>query len=126
VSIRVLVVDDDDQIRRALASSLARAGFTVTSADDGIGAIELSSTMQFDSVIVDFNLKTMTGDAVVRHYKAKFGTRVYCAVLSGEDDDTTRDLCIAAGADDIFLKPASPRHLRERLTEAVAELTRAA
>ena len=126
MSIRVLIIDDDEQIRRALSASFTRAGFTVTAADDGAAGIELAATLEVDTVIVDFNLKTMTGDVVVRHFKARFGARVYCAVLSGEDCDHTRAICLAAGADDVFLKPASPRQLRERLAEAVAELHRAA
>lgn len=125
MKIRVLVVDDDEQIRRTLSSALTRAGFDVTSVDDGIPAIALATTTSFDSIVVDFNLKTMTGDHVVRAFKAQPGP-VYCAILSGEDDDDTRALCFDAGADDVFMKPASPRQLRERLTEAVAELHRAA
>lgn len=125
MKIRVLVVDDDDQIRRTLSSALTRAGFDVTSVDDGIPAIALAATTRFDSIVVDFNLKTMTGDRVVRAFKAQPG-RVYCAILSGDDDDGTREMCRKAGADDVFMKPASPRQLRDRLTEAVAELQRAA
>ena len=125
MKIRVLVVDDDEQIRRTLSSALTRAGFDVTSVDDGIPAIALAGTTSFDSIVVDFNLKTMTGDHVVRAFKAQ-PDPVYCAILSGEDDDDTRELCFDAGADDVFMKPASPRQLRERLTEAVAELHRAA
>ena len=65
---RILVVDDDDQIRRALATSLSRAGFDVTTADDGAPAIEISANA-FDLIVVDYNMKTTTGVEVVRHYK---------------------------------------------------------
>jgi len=116
---RILVVDDDDQIRRALATSLSRAGFDVTTADDGAPAIELSHS-HFELVVVDYNMKTTTGVEVVRHYKSLYGASIYCAVLSGEDDDATRTLCFDAGADDVFLKPASPIELRKRLREVVA------
>ena len=116
---RILVVDDDDQIRRALATSLSRAGFDVTTADDGAPAIELSGS-NFELVVVDYNMKTTSGVEVVRHYKERFGKGIYCAVLSGEDDETTRQSCFDAGADDVFLKPASPIELRKRLREVVA------
>jgi len=115
---RILVVDDDDQLRRALATSLTRAGFDVTTADDGAPAIEMSAG-NFELVVVDYNMKTTTGIEVVRHYKALFGAGIYCAVLSGEDDDDTRRSCFEAGADDVFLKPASPIELRKRLREVV-------
>ena len=126
MSARVLVIDDDERLRRTLASSLTRAGFDVMTAEDGDPALALSTLHEFDAVVVDFHMKTMNGDQVVRHFKALFGSRVYCAVLSGEDDDETRDACRAAGADDIFLKPASPKALRERLSEVTAGLRGAA
>ncbi len=119
---RVLVVDDDEGIRRALSSSLARAGFEVTTADDGAPAIGLSDTSSFDLVIVDYHMKTLTGVDVVRHFKGRYGHQIYCAVLSGEDDDQTRTACLDAGADDVFLKPASPSELRRRLTAAARSL----
>ncbi|HEU0032688.1 MAG TPA: response regulator [Kofleriaceae bacterium] len=117
---RVLVVDDDDHIRRALSTALTRAGFDVTTADDGRPAIELGGP--FELVVVDYNMKTVTGAEVVRYYKQRFGKLVYCAVLSGDDDDATRAACLEAGADDVFSKPASPIALRQRLIEAAAQL----
>jgi len=45
-------------------------------------------------VLVDYNMKTVDGAKVVRFFKERFGAAVYCAVLSGEDDDTyPADLC---------------------------------
>ncbi|MDQ3368291.1 MAG: response regulator [Myxococcota bacterium] len=118
---RVLVVDDDEQLRRAMATSLTRAGFEVFTADDGPPAMLLTAT--FDLVVVDFNLKAgATGDEVVRHFKARFGARVYCAVLSGEDDHHVRSICLDAGADDVFVKPASPVELKRRLVAAAEAL----
>ena len=126
MSARVLVVDDDAQILRAMATSLKRAGFDVTTADDSLPAIALSSdaTAQFDIVVADFNMKSeQTGADVVRSFKQHRGTSVVCFVLSGEDDPATRDECIAAGAADMLVKPISATELRRRLTDAT---TRAA
>lgn len=123
---RVLVIDDDEFIRRSLSSALTRAGFQVTAADDGEPALALMQTQEFDVIVVDYHMRSeLTGADVVRQVKARCGKRVYCAVLSG-DDGATRDACLAAGADDVFLKPASPRALRDRLALAVAELRGAA
>lgn len=117
---RVLVVDDDEHILRAMATSLTRAGFDVTTADDGEPAIAM--TERFDLVVADYNMRSeATGADVVRHFKALHGASVTCFVLSGEDDPDTRDACLAAGATDVLLKPVSPIELRRRLSEAAKQ-----
>ena len=121
VSARVLVADDEPGVRRAIESSLSRAGFEVTTVDDGAAAIELAERVEFDIVLVDVHMKT-SGLAVVRHYKRCYGPRVYCAVLSGADDDDLRGACLEAGADEVFVKPVPSSELRRRLSEAVLAL----
>jgi DNA-binding response OmpR family regulator len=117
VSTRILVVDDDEHILRAMATSLRRAGFDVTTASDGEPALALRDA--FDVVIADYNMKSeATGADVVRHFKTLHGAAVTCFVLSGEDDPETRDECLAAGASDVLLKPVSPVELRRRLNAA--------
>lgn len=121
VSGKVLVADDEPGIRRAIESSLTRAGFEVTVVDDGEPAIALAAQSAFDVVLVDVHMRT-SGLAVVRHYKRCYGTRVYCAVLSGADDDDVRGACLEAGADEVFVKPIPAAVLRRRLSEAVLAL----
>ncbi len=123
--VRVLVADDDPGVLRAMAASLVRGGFEVTTANDGAPAIELADTAAFDIVLVDLHMRT-GGLAVVRHYKQRYGAKVYCAVLSGEDSDATRADCLAVGADEVFVKPAPASMLRRRLGEAVLALRAAA
>jgi two-component system alkaline phosphatase synthesis response regulator PhoP len=118
---RVLLADDDPGILRSLASALTRAGFAVTTADDGAPAIALADAATFDIVIADLNMRTR-GTTVVHHYKRRFGAGVYCAVLSGDDDDATRRVCLEAGADEVFVKPAPAAVLRRKLTEAAVAL----
>jgi CheY-like chemotaxis protein len=112
---RVLLVDDDEHILRSLSSALARSGFSVTTSVDTAPA--LAMTDQFDIVIADYNMKGATGADVVRHFKARFAS-VFCVVLSGEEDDATRDRCTAAGADVILSKPAPLGTLRKLLLDA--------
>ena len=122
---RVLVADDDAGVRRAMATSLTRAGFEVTAVDDGAPAIALADTAPFAIVLVDLHMKT-GGLVVIRHYKQRFGAGVYCAVLSGEDDEDTRAACMEAGADEVFCKPLPASVLRHRLTEVALALRAAA
>jgi DNA-binding response OmpR family regulator len=93
----------------------------VTVVDDGAPAIALADGSAFEVVLVDVHMRT-SGLAVVRHYKRCYGTRVYCAVLSGADDDEVRGACLEAGADEVFVKPIPAAVLRRRLSEAVLAL----
>jgi len=120
---RVLVVDDDPSICRSLAMALGRAGYLVTTAADVTPALALVDT--FDVVVADFHMKTGTGADVVRHYKSKYGRQIYCVVLSGEDDESTRSYCHEAGADVILLKPTLLHELRRCLSTGL-EAMRAA
>ncbi|HET7501052.1 MAG TPA: response regulator [Kofleriaceae bacterium] len=122
---RVLLADDEPAILRALAGALTRAGFAVTTAEDGAPAIALADTRTFDIVIADLNMRT-SGTLVVHHYKRRYGAGVYCAVLSGEDDDATRQACLEVGADEVFVKPSPAAVLRRRLTEVALALRAAA
>lgn len=118
---RVLVVDDDDGIRRAIASALGRSGFDVQTANDGAPALRLCEVTTPDIVVVDYNMPT-AGLAVVRSLKQRHGCAVFVAVLTGDDDPETRELCRKAGADAVLLKPISPSELRRVLTAAALAL----
>lgn len=118
---RVLVADDDAGVRRAMTTSLSRAGFEVTAVDDGAPAIALTEHATFDIVLVDLHMKT-SGLAVIRHCKQRSAAGVFCAVLSGEDDEDIRTICTEAGADEVFFKPVPASTLRRRLTEVALAL----
>ncbi len=60
----------------------------------------------------------MGGPELVRKLKAKFGSALFVAVLSGDDIETVREACAGAGADDVIVKPISPSELRRRLIAA--------
>ena len=119
---RLLLVDDDEAVRRSLSSWLSRAGFEVFTADDGGPALTLAQTTLFDLVLVDYHMQQISGTDVVRQIKSLYGDTVYCAILSGQDDATTHAECMHAGADEVFFKPASPGELRRRLTEVALAL----
>jgi DNA-binding response OmpR family regulator len=106
---RVLLVDDDPSVRRSLSTVLQRAGFEVTTAEDALPAMELNSA---------------TGDQVVRHFKSR--GRVWCAVLTGQDDELTAARCREAGADAVMQKPATPSVLRRCLADGLSALRDAA
>lgn len=115
--VRVLVVDDDPRVRKSTAAMLGRVGFHVVTADDGAPAIVQAETTPPDLAIVDLNMPT-NGLEVVRRIKQLHGAAVYVAVLSGQDDDETRNRSFDAGADDVMVKPTSLPELRRRMVAA--------
>ena len=126
MSAHVLVVDDDEHVRRALASALTRAGYTVTAAAEAVPAMALADAGgRFAIVVADYNMKTATGAEVVRHFKARFGAQIFCVVLSGEDGGEAHDACMAAGADVVLSKPAPLGMLRKLLGDAARALSAA-
>jgi len=121
MSVRVLIVDDDPLVRRAISKVLAASGFDVTTAGDVTPALEAAAAMHPDIVVVDFNMPTC-GLEVVRKLKSSSGESVFVAVLTGEDCDEMRGQCLGAGADAVLIKPIPPLELRRRLTAAAVAL----
>jgi CheY-like chemotaxis protein len=117
MSIRVMIADDEAMVRRSMSSALGRAGFDVCTSEDGSAALRLAEIAPPDIALVDMNMP-MGGPELVARLKAMHGDNVWVAVLSGEDPDEIRDICLAAGADDVIMKPISPQELRRKLLAA--------
>lgn len=115
--VRVMVVDDDARIRRSTTAMLARIGFQVITADDGGPALELAEETPPDLALIDLNMPTYGLD-VVRTLKQRYGAALWVAVLSGQDDEETRQECFTAGADDVLVKPAPLAEFRRRMLAA--------
>lgn len=121
MSTRVLVVDDDPSLCRAIAKVLARDGFDVTTASDVKPALDSATHRIPDLAVVDYNMPTC-GLEVVRQLKEVHGDRVFVAVLTGEDSEQMRASCLGAGADAVLIKPIAAIELRRRLTAAALAL----
>ena len=121
MSTRVLVVDDDALVRRAIVKVLARGGFDVDQANDAAPALDAAAARRPDIVVVDFNMPTC-GLEVVRELKARSGEQIFVAVLTGEDSEPMRAQCLGAGADAVLIKPIAPTELTRRLTAAALAL----
>ena len=95
--VRVLIVEDDPKVRRALRMrfQLEPTIDIVGEAGDGLTAIALSATLRPDVVLLDLNLPGMDGVSACHALKAQAATVV---VLSMYDADTVRGRCLAAGA----------------------------
>ena len=102
---RILVVDDEPQIRRVLRVSLAGAGYVVADARSGEEAVEKLRTERFDMVLLDVNLPGMSGIETCREIRALPDVHIIMLTVRNSAQDTIAAL--DAGADDYVTKPFS-------------------
>jgi two-component system, OmpR family, KDP operon response regulator KdpE len=110
---RVLVVDDEQQILRALRVILREAGFETLPASTGEEALDLAALQHPDAGIIDLLLPDMDGVELCRRLRE--WTDIPLVVLSAVDDEDAKVRALAAGADDYVTKPFGPRELVARL-----------
>jgi DNA-binding response OmpR family regulator len=111
---RVLVVDDDADIRKSLQRGLALAGFDVDTAGDGADADQRLRTDRPDAVVLDVKMSPPDGIEICRRLRAR-GEDVPVLMLSALEDVDDRVRGLAAGADDYVVKPFALRELELRL-----------
>jgi two-component system, OmpR family, response regulator MprA len=112
--VRVLIVDDDPDLRRLLVIELSAAGYSCTEAATGTQALALASTSPGDVVVLDWTLPDVSGVEVCRRLRADgIGTPVL--MLTARDDVSERVEALDAGADDYLTKPFSVEELLARL-----------
>lgn len=111
---RVLVVEDDAEMRDVVEYALSREGIEAEAAADGEAAIErFDSSSPFDLVILDVMLPGMSGIDVCRELRTKSSVPVL--MLTARDDETSVVVGLEVGADDYVTKPFSPRELVSRV-----------
>lgn len=110
---RILIVDDDPQIRRVLRATLIGQRYEVWDARRGDEALELMRTEEFDLVLLDVNLPDTTGIEVCRRIRAGFDAPIIMlTVRSGEKDKVE---ALETGANDYVTKPFDPQELLARV-----------
>ncbi|MGV9608188.1 response regulator [Streptomyces sp. NPDC003631] len=114
---RVLVVEDDPQLVRALVINLQARRYGVDAAPDGATALRLAASRQPDVVILDLGLPDMDGVDVLKALRG--WTRVPVMVLSARQASDEKVAALDAGADDYVTKPFSMDELMARLRAAV-------
>ena len=107
---RVLIVDDDPTVAEVIVGYLDRAGMTVASATDGLGAVTTALEWQPDLVVLDLMLPGIDGLEVCRRLRAHRGD-LPIIMLTARGAEEDRVLGLEVGADDYVTKPFSPREL---------------
>jgi CheY-like chemotaxis protein len=111
--LRILVVEDQRDLRELFVALLIDEGATVAQAATGAEAIALATTHAFDAVLTDLGLPDVGGEIVVAHVTAR-PTRPVVLVVSGHDDAQLAR-ATAAGADAVFRKPIQWERIVARL-----------
>jgi two-component system KDP operon response regulator KdpE len=110
---RILVVDDEPQIRRALSLHLGARGYEVFEADSGERAMQVAATEHPDVVLLDLGLPGMDGILVIEALRG--WTTMPIIVLTVRDDERSKVQALDAGADDYVTKPFGMAELLARV-----------
>lgn len=111
---RILVVDDEDRIRRLVRMYLERNAFEIEEAEDGQEALEKALTNRYDLIILDLMLPSMDGREVCSSLRQQ-GNETPIIMLTASGDEMSRIHGFELGADDYVVKPFSPRELVMRV-----------
>lgn len=110
---KILVVDDDAELRGLIGFALSQAGYAVVQAADGTQALTQFAAEQPELVILDVNMPGLDGFEVCRRIRAQSPVPVMLLTVRNSEDDLIRGL--DGGADDYLNKPFSPRTLTARV-----------
>ena len=110
---RILVVEDEESFRDALAYMLQREGFEVLSAETGPQALEVFERQGADLVLLDLMLPGLSGTEVCRTLRAS--SPVPVIMLTAKDSEIDKVVGLELGADDYVTKPYSTRELVARI-----------
>jgi two-component system, OmpR family, KDP operon response regulator KdpE len=116
-SIRVLIVDDEAAIRRALRPPLAELGFVVSEASRGEEALQLLHASPVDVVLLDSNMPGIGGIETLKRIRA-FAPRMPILMVTVRDGEEEKVEALEQGADDYITKPFSIRELIARIRTA--------
>lgn len=111
---RILVVDDEAQLRRSLRINLAARDYEVLEADDGRSALRLAADRKPDLVLLDLGLPDLDGIDVITALRGWYKAPI--VVLTVRDDEAAKVAALDAGADDYITKPFESSVLIARIS----------
>jgi two-component system, OmpR family, KDP operon response regulator KdpE len=117
---RILVVDDDPQIRRVLRTTLIAQGYEVVDARSGDEALERVRSEKLDLVILDMNMPGMNGIETCRSIRSS--SDIAIIMLTVRDSEADKVEALDAGADDYMTKPFGSPELLARIRAALRRL----
>jgi len=118
--VRILIVDDDEELAGLLSELLTREGFRVDMQHDGIKGLATALGGGFDLMILDVMLPGMDGFEILRRVRRESRLPVLMLTARGEDED--RIIGLELGADDYLPKPFNTRELVARVRAIMRRL----
>jgi len=117
----ILLVEDEEQLRRVMKDLLEREGYAIVEAADGVQALEQVDRHNPDVILLDLNLPGMDGYGVLQHLRSRPGTsNVPVIVLTAKGDEDNEVRVLKMGADDFLTKPFRARALSARLESVIS------
>ncbi|WP_433742923.1 response regulator transcription factor [Falsibacillus pallidus] len=107
--IRLLVVDDEERIRKLIKMYLEREKYIIDEAEDGEEALEMALNNEYDCILLDLMLPGKDGIEVCRELREKKSTPVIMLTAKGEEANRVQGFEV--GTDDYIVKPFSPREV---------------
>ncbi len=126
MAVRVLAIDDEIDVRNLLEIKLTKAGFQVSTAENGEEGLGKALEEQPDVMVIDVMMPGMNGHQVLAQIREQLGDKAPVTILLtalGQELDVIKGL--GAGADDYIIKPFSPRELIERIRVTLIKKGRA-
>jgi len=111
---RILVVEDELELKKAIAHGLRLQGYAVDTADNGVQGWELGSVYDYDLVILDLNLPGMDGLEVCKRLRTS-KPQLLILILTGRSQVKDRVIGLDEGADDYMIKPFHFEELSARI-----------
>ncbi len=115
---RILVVDDEEDVREGLATLLSMEGYDVTTAENGTVALERAKSQKFELALTDLRMPGISGVETLMGLK-KLHPDLQVIVVTGYAADTTVVHCMREGAYDFVIKPFDLDHLLGRIEKAI-------
>jgi len=118
----ILLVDDEESVRKAFTGILEKAGYLVDTAETGQKALEKAQAKRYDVALIDIKLPDMEGtDLLLKLPKKSEMVKIIITGFSTMENGVKAADC---GADDFLVKPVKPQELLNAIKERLAELSR--
>ena len=121
-NVKILVVDDEQNIINLVTAYLEKEGYDVHTAMDGPGGLKTARALKPDLIVLDVMLPGMDGIDVLTQLRRE--SDVYVIMLTAKSEETDKIIGLSVGADDYLAKPFSPRELVARVKAALRRFGR--
>lgn len=113
-NVRILIIEDEPKVARSLVQGFEAEHFAVDLAEDGERGLDLATDIDYDGIVLDWNLPRLDGLTLLRKLRQS-GSSTRVLILSGRREVSDRVAGLQAGADDYLIKPFSFQELLVRM-----------